>query len=177
MCPWDSNPQRTGGSSRCQQEVEVSFVKSWPTPTWTINPRFRPRRGRGPPTAPTPRYSRSLSALRFVLVALLFLILGTDLLWVFPLVFCRCGSRTGGPNGGRRKSAGAGRPSWPSMGCTGLWWGIRCLCPKLYWRVQKKMRLSLRGCWVIILIFVNYLHRLFWSNEMMFSPNWKLELF
>ena len=58
---------------------------------------------------------------------------------------CRCGSRTGGPSGARRRNAGAVRPSWPSTDCTALWSDTRSLCRKPSSNRPKRTNASPRG--------------------------------
>ena len=57
----------------------------------------------------------------------------------------RCGSRTGGPSGARRRNAGAVRPSWPSTDCTALWSDTRSLCRKPSSNRPKRTNASPRG--------------------------------
>jgi len=51
--------------------------------------------------------------------------------------YTRCGSRTGGPSGARRRRRGAALASWRSTACMAPWCATRCRFQRRFSRAQR----------------------------------------
>lgn len=74
------------------------------------------------------------------------------------LFICRCGSKTDGPSGAKRRNAGDGRPSWPSTDSTEPWSATRCHCRTRSSNRQRKTNASPPGYSVRSIFFSFLIH-------------------